>query len=725
MRLTKKGMISIGIYILILMPISVNAIMKNEVFLNSISENQSTIQENPFLSPSTLPFEAPDFSKIKNEHFIPAFEAGMAQQLEQVNIIVSNLEAPSFFNTIIALEKSGEILTRVQRVFFNLTSAHTDTEIQRIQGEISPKLASHSDNIMLNSKLFERVKNLYENKESLNLDHESFRLLENYYQRFIRAGALLKESDMSRIREINSELSVLSTRFQQNMLVITREIAVLVETVQELDGLSLSEIAAAERLALERGFEGKYLISITNTTRQPILKSLNNRQLRQRVLEASMQRGLGKNGGIDNTEIILNIARLRAERAQLLGYENWAEYALELQMAKNPKAVLDMFSDLVPKVLENTLREADEIRAAMIREGDNYELMPWDWEYYAEKVRKRTYDIDENDIKPYFELESILNNGVFYTMNRLYGITFEERFDLPVYHEDVRVWNVYDYDGKQIALFYGDFYARDSKRGGAWMSSFVGQSHLLNQKPVVLNVLNIPKPGIGEPTLVSLRNVVTLFHEMGHGIHGMFSNVNYPSLSGTSVSRDFVEFPSTFEEDWAITPEVLENYARHYQTGESIPMDKLARVIQAQQFNQGFDTFEYIAATLLDMEWHMLTTDQIPNDLENFEARALAKHGVNFFPVPPRYKTAFFSHIWPGGYSANYYAYMWSEVLAADAFEYIQTRGGLNLEIGTIYRQKVLSRGGSLDPMQIFIDFRGRKPSVDALLRRRGLIPSF
>lgn len=717
----KKATALLGMCALLNAPIFISAKEASATMLTTATQEQGVTQDNPFFSPSTLPFEAPDFSIIKNEHFIPAFEAGMVQQLEQVEAIVSNQDAPTFDNTIVAMEKSGEILTRVQRVFFNLTSAHTSPEIQRIQGEISPKLAAHSDNIMLNPKLFERVKAIYDAKDSLDLDEESERLLESYYQRFIRAGALLNEQEMTRIREINSELSMLSTTFQQNMLAITREIAVLVETVEELDGMSDSQIAAAARLATDRGHDGKYMISITNTTRQPILTSLHNRNLRQRVLEASAYRGLGRNGGIDNTEVILNIARLRAERAQLLGYGNWAEFALELQMAQNPETVLTMFTDLVPKVLENTMREAEEIRAAMIREGHTHELMPWDWEYFAEKVRKSKYDIDENDIKPYFELESVLNNGVFYTMTRLYGITFEERFDLPVYHEDVRVWNVYDLDGEQIALFYGDFYARESKRGGAWMSSFVGQSHLLGQKPVVVNVLNIPKPGDGEPTLVSLRNVVTLFHEMGHGIHGMFSDVKYPSLAGTSVSRDFVEFPSTFEEDWAITPEVLENYARHYKTGEPIPMDLLNRVIQAQQFNQGFDTFEYIAATLLDMEWHLLTPDQIPDNLETFEAYALAKHGVDYMPVPPRYKTAFFSHVWPGGYSANYYAYMWSEVLAADAFEYVQSRGGLDLEIGTFYRNTVLSRGGSRDPMQIYIDFRGREPSVDALLRRRGL----
>jgi len=713
-------------FCVLFMASSINA-QASEPTSVSHSKNDSEItlptieSDNPLLEPSSLPFEAPDFSIIKNEHFLTAFKFGMAQQIQEVEAIANQTEAPTFENTVVAMEKTGEVLTRVQRVFFNLTSAHTSPEIQEIQAEIAPKLAGHSDNILLNKTLFERFKTIYEMRESLDLDEESIRLIENYHQRFIRAGALLNDDEMARIREINGDLSSLSTKFQENLLAITRERSVLIDDRATLDGLSDSQIGAAARLATDRGHDGKYMISITNTTRQPITASLNNRELRKRVWEASAYRGLGLDGGIDNTEIILEIARLRAKRSQLLGYDNWADFALEPQMAKDPQTVMDMFSDLVPAVLANTKTEADEIKAAMLRDGLDDEVQPWDWEYYAGKVRKAKYDIDENEVKPYFELESVLHNGVFFTMNRLYGITFEERFDLPVYHEDVRVFNVYDHDGEQIALFYADYYARDSKRGGAWMSSFVGQSNLLGQKPVVVNVLNIPKPAEGEPTLVSLRNVVTLFHEMGHAIHGMFSEVQYPSLAGTSVSRDFVEFPSTFEEDWATTPEVLENYARHYETGEVIPMDLLNRVIEAQQFNQGFDTFEYIAATLLDMEWHMLTPDHIPDNLEDFEKYALEKNGVDFAPAPPRYKTAFFAHVWPGGYSANYYAYMWSEVLAADAFEYVKSRGGLNREIGLYYRDKVLSRGGSREPMQIYIDFRGQEPSVDALLRRRGL----
>jgi peptidyl-dipeptidase Dcp len=443
--------------------------------------------------------------------------------------------------------------------------------------------------------------------------------------------------------------------------------------------------------------------------------------LRQRVWEASAYRGLGENGGIDNTPIILELARLRAERSKILGFETFAHFAVQTQMAETPDNVINMLTNLLPAVKRNTENEAEAIKAAMLADGIEGDLQPWDWEYFAEKVRKARYDIDENEVKPYFELESVLNNGVFYTMNRLYGVTFRERTDLPVYHETVRVWDVVDSNGETMAIFYGDFYARDSKRGGAWMSSYVPQSHLLGTKPVVVNVLNIPAPAPGEPTLVSFDNVVTLFHEMGHGVHGMFSDVKYPSVSGTSVPRDFVEFPSTFEEDWAIHPEVLQNYARHYETGEPLPKALLDKVIAANTFNQGFDTFEYIAASLLDMEWHMISENEIPSDLSSFEQQALSKYGLDWAFVPPRYKTAYFSHIWSVGYSASYYAYLWSEVLAADAFAYIQSKGGLTLENGLDYRQKILSRGGSGDPMQTYINFRGKEPSVDALLKRRGL----
>lgn len=688
---------------------------------SKLVEKPSPMTENPLLRPSSLPFEAPDFAAIKNEHFMPAYEAGMKEAITEIEAIANQTETPTFENTIVAMEKSGALLSRVSRIFSNLSSANTDSEIQAIQRELSPKLAAHSDNIMLNDKLFARVKSLHDSIDTLGLTEEERQVLLRYYRNFDRAGAQLSSDDKARIRQINERLSSLSTQFNQNVLELSRERAVVVDDVSLLDGLNQGQIAAAAQVATQRGLDGKYVLNITNTTRQPILSSLKNRALRQRVWEASAYRGLGHNGGLDNSPIILELAKLRAERSRLLGFETFAHYAVQTQMAETPDKVIDMLTNLLPAVKRNTQNEADAIKEIMTAEGIQDDLQPWDWEYYAEKVRKERYDIDENEIKPYFELESVLTNGVFYTMNRLYGVTFRERTDLPVYHESVRVWDVVDSNGEVMAIFYGDFYARDSKRGGAWMSSYVPQSHLLGTKPVVVNVLNIPAPAPGDPTLVSFDNVVTLFHEMGHGVHGMFSDVKYPSVSGTSVPRDFVEFPSTFEEDWAIHPEVLENYARHYQTGEPLPKALLDKVIAANTFNQGFDTFEYIAASLLDMEWHMLQEHEIPTDLASFEQKALAKYGLDWNFVPPRYKTAFFSHIWSVGYSASYYAYLWSEVLAADAFAYIQSKGGLTLENGLDYRQKILSRGGSGDPMQTYINFRGQEPSVDALLKRRGL----
>lgn len=686
------------------------------------SASETLMDDNPFMKPSTLPFEAPDFNLIENAHFMPAFTVGMEQHLEEINQIANNPEAPTFENTIAAMEKAGEVLTRVQRVFFNLTSAHSSAEIREIQAELAPQLAAHSDNILLNKALFDRINTLYENREGLGLDSESLRLLEEQHNRFVRAGALLSDSEMERIREINSRLSALGTQFQQNLLEITRERSVLVDDKAKLDGMSNSQIAAAAERAKDQGHDGKYLLTITNTTRQPILTSLNNRELRQQVWEASAFRGLGKDGGIDNSDIVLEIAQLRAERAQLLGYEHFAAFALEPQMAGDPETVLTMIKDMLPAVMTNTKQEAEEIKALMRNHGHDHELMPWDWEYFAEKVREAKFDIDENEVRPYFELESVLHNGVFYTMERIFGITFEERFDIPVYQKDVRVFNVFDHDGEHIALFYGDFFARESKRGGAWMSSFVVQSHLLDQKPVVTNVLNIPKPAEGEAALVSLSNVITLFHEMGHAVHGIFSDVTFPSLAGTAVSRDFVEFPSTFMEDWALHPKVLANYALHYETGEPIPMDLLNRVIEARQFNQGFDTLEYLSATLLDMDWHLLGPDEIPTDIMEFEASVMEKYGVDFTPVPPRYKTAFFAHVWPGGYASNYYAYLWSEILAADGFEFIKENFDLTREGGDLFRRTVLSTGNTDDPMQHYIRFRGQEPGVEALLRRRALL---
>lgn len=680
-------------------------------------------EENPFFAPSELPFQAPDFDAIRIEHYMPAFEAGMKVHLEEIEAIATQEEVPTFENTIVAMELSGSLLTRVQRVFFNLTSSHTNSEIQEIQSEISPRLAAHSDNISLNADLFQRIETLYNQREELDLDPSARKLLEDTRRSFVRSGALLSEDEKQRMREINERMSTLTTEFSQNLLKLTKERSVFVEDAAMLDGLSEGRMAAAQEAAEEQGYDNGYLITITNTTRQPILKSLNNREMRKRIWEASAERGVGQQGGVDNRPLIKEMVALRAERANLLGYDNYASYSLEPQTAKTPENALDMLTGLIPAVVSNTRLEAREIEEMMRAEGLEDGVMPWDWGYYSEKVRKAKYEIDQAEVRPYFELNRVLEDGVFYTMNRLYGVTFTERFDLPLYHEDVRTFDVLDEDGEQIGLFYADYVARSSKRGGAWMSSFVSQNGLTGDKPVIVNVLNVEPPAEGEPTLVTFDNVTTLFHEVGHGVHGLFSEVTYPSQAGTSVPRDFVEFPSTFEEDWAIHPEVLGNYAYHYETGEAIPDELLAKLIDARNFNQGFDTYEYLAATMLDLEWHMLSMEEASDDIdvEAFEAAALAKYNLDLPAVPPRYRSPYFAHIFAGGYSANYYAYMWSEVLAADAFAFMGTQGGLNRENGMRYRELILSRGGSLDAMEMYREFRGADPDVKHLLKRRGL----
>lgn len=690
--------------------------------MNTSCDDPARMANNPLYSPSSLPFEAPDFDQIEPGHFSEAFIDGMAFQLEEIQEIVSNEEEPNFENTMIALERSGELLNRARRIFSNLTSAHTNEELQRIQSEFAPKFAAHSDNIWLNNDLFDRVITLYERKDELNLDPASIKLIEDTHRNFIRAGARLDTEQQQRMRQINERISTLTTQFQENLLALNRERVVLTDDIEMLDGLSRDRIAAAKEAAENRGYDGQYLLTITNTTRVPALTSLNNREMRRKLWEASANRGLGEHGGIDTQPIVLELADLRAERAELLGYPNFATFALEPQTAQTPDNVLDMLRGLIPSVISNTQREAELIQGKMHEDGIDDQLRPWDWEYYAEKVRKAEYDIDESEVRPYFELDRVLKDGVFYAMERFYGIMFEERFDLPLYHPDVRVFDVFDHDGTQLGLFYADYFARDSKRGGAWMNSFVVQSHLTGQRPVIVNVLNISPPAEGEPALVSFNNVTTLFHEMGHAVHGLFSDVEYPSQAGTSVPRDFVEFPSTFEEDWAIHPEVLSNYAIHYETGEQIPQELLERVIAARRFNQGFDTYEYLGATMIDMEWHLLSSNETPDNVVDFELSALSKYDLDWEAVPPRYRSAYFSHIFSGGYSANYYAYIWSEILAADAFAYMRERGGLTRENGDYYRDHILSRGGSADAMDLYREFRGGEPDVSNLLIRRGLI---
>lgn len=678
------------------------------------------LADNPFMSPSTLPLMAPDFTKIRDEHYLPALLEGMKQHAAEVEAIANNPEPPTVENTLVALERSGALLMRTARVFGNLAGTDTNPTIQKVQAEFSPKMAAHQDSILLNPKLFERVKAIYDAREVLNLDPETKRLVEQTHLRMVRAGAELSEDAKTRIRALNEEQAGLMTAFQQALLKQTELASVVVDDVAQLDGLSEGQIAAAAEAAKASGHEGKWLIRITNTTRQPVLTSLKNRELRQRVWEASANRGLVDGEG-DTRPMVLRLAQLRAERAALLGKPNHAAFQLENQMAGTPEAVLKMLSDLAPTVVENTKKEAADIQALIDAQGGGFQLQPWDWEFYAEQVRAQKYDLDPELVKPYFELDRVLRDGVFYTLNRFYGVSFNERRDLPVYHPDVRVFDVIDSDGTQIGLFYADYFARPSKRGGAWMSTFVDQSELLNQKPVALNVMNIPKPVEGQPALMTFDEVTTMFHEVGHGVHGLFSKVKYPSLAGTAVPRDFVEFPSQFEEDWAKHPEILANYAKHHQTGEPIPAELMQKVLNASGFNQGFDTLEYVAASFLDMEWHTLPQGTVVEDVEAFEKAALAKHGVDFAPVPPRYRSAFFAHVFPGGYSSGYYAYIWSEVLAADAFAFVTEQGGLNAELGAAYRQGILSRGGTEDPMEMYVKWRGKQPDADNLLYRRGL----
>jgi peptidyl-dipeptidase Dcp len=674
---------------------------------------------NPFFAPSTLPYFLPPFDRIRDEHYVPAFEQGMREQLAEVDAIASSTEAPSFENTIVAMERSGQTLLRVANVFFNLVGANTNDAMEKIQAEMAPKLAAHQDAILLNGKLFDRVKAVYAQRDALGLDAESRRLIERYHTDFVRAGANLSDADKTRLKEMNAQLASLATQFSQNVLKGTNAAAVVVEDASRLKGLSDNAIAAAKQAASERKLEGKHVIALMNTSGQPALASLDDRDLRQTLQQTSVARGVG-DGEFDNRPLILKTAKLRAERAKLLGYPNHAAYVLEDETARTTEAVNTMMAGMAPAAVANAKREAADMQAIVNQEDGGFQIAAWDWAYYAEKVRKQRFDFDESQLRPYFELDSVLQNGIFFAMEKLYGMTFKERKELPVYQEDVRVFEVF-HDGKPLGLFLFDPYARSNKRGGAWMNEYVGQSGLFGTKPVVANHLNIPKPPKGEPTLLTFDEVTTAFHEFGHAVHGLFSDVKYPRFAGTNVPRDFVEYPSQVHEMWATWPEVLKNYAKHHETGAPMPQELLDKVLATQQFNQGFATTEYLAAAMLDQRWHQLTPEQIPDDVESFEAAALKQAGVDYAPVPPRYRSGYFSHIFAGGYSAGYYAYLWSEVLDADSVEWFRENGGLKRENGDHFRKTLLSRGGSEDAMKLFRDFRGRDPVVAPLLERRGL----
>ena len=689
--------------------------------LNSPVQNSlPAATDNPLLTESALPYHTPPFDKIKDEHFVPAIEAGMQEQLKEVDAIAVSPDKPTFDNTLVALERTGRLLDRAERTFSNLNAADTNPTRQKIEIEIAPKLAAHRDEIHLNPKLFARIQELYSNRDKLGLDPESSYLLERYYKDFIRAGAKLSDADKTKLKAINAELATLQTKFEQNVLKEKNASSIVVDRREDLAGLSDHEIAAAAAAAKGDGKEGKFVIRLQNTTGQPTLASLQNRPLRERIMQASLARN-SKGGSFDTREVVIRTAQLRAERAKLLGYQNHAAYQLEDQTAGNVPTVNKLLADLAPPAVANAKREAADIQKVIDQEKAGFQVASWDWDLYAEKVRKARYQFDESDLKPYYELNHVLLDGVFFAAGKLYGLTFKERHDLPVYQPDVRVFEVYDADGQRLALFLGDYYARPSKRGGAWMNAYVQQSGLFGTKPVVANHLNIPKPPPGEPTLLTHDEVRTAFHEFGHALHGMFSNVKYPRFSGTSVPRDFVEYPSQVNEMWATWPEVLKNFAKHYKTGEPMPQTLLDKVIAAEKFNQGYKTTEYLSATLLDQAWHQLNPSDIPKDAMAFEANALRKAGVDFPPVPPRYRSPYFSHAFAGGYSAGYYSYLWSEVLDADSVEWIKEHGGLKRENGDRFRQTLLSRGGSAEALSLFKNFVGREPYIEPLLKRRGL----
>ena len=686
----------------------------------------AAMPDNPFAAPSTLPFQLPPFDRIRDADYRPAFEAGMDEQLGEVSAIAHNSAPPTFANTILALERAGRLLDRVETTFSNLNACNTDPQMQQIDTDMAPRLTAQRDAIHLNAALWSRVDALYNRRESLHLDPESLQLLTRYHTLFVRAGARLSAAQQARLKDLNKQISALTTRFKQNVLKATADGAVIVDDVAELDGLSAEQVGAAAAAASARGLTGKWLIALQNTTNQPVLAQLTNRSLRERIYRASTGRGVG--GATDNTAVIAELVLLRAERAALLGFADHAAYELADESAGTPEAVRGMIAQVAPAALARAQAEAADMQRVIDAESASagkasFALQPWDWSFYAEKVRKSRYDFDQALVAPYFELDHVLEDGVFYAAHQLYGLSFRERHDLPVYQQDVRVFEVFDADGKPLALFLADYFARDNKQGGAWMASYVSQSRLLQQKPVVANHLNVPKPQPGQPVLLTFDEVTTMFHEFGHALHGMLSDVHYPLLSGTAVPRDFVEYPSQYNEMWAREPSVVAHYARHYQTGEPMPPELLAKVLAAQNFNQGYATLEYLEAALLDQAWHQITVPQAPSAqrVPAFERDALQASGLDYPPVPPRYHSTYFAHIFQGGYSAGYYAYLWSEVLARDTGQWFHAHGGLTRANGDYLRTHVLARGRSEDPQVLFRDFYGRAPEIGPLLEYRGL----
>ncbi|AML58478.1 Dipeptidyl carboxypeptidase Dcp [Serratia rubidaea] len=681
-------------------------------------ENQKS--DNPFFYQSRLPYQAPPFDRIKESDYAPAIDEGIKQKLAEVEKIANNPAKADFDNTLVALEKTGALLTRVMSVFGAMTSANTSDALQKLDEEVSPKLAAMDDAIMLNSKLFARIKAVYEQRDALKLDAESRRLLEVACQSFELAGANLSDADKTKLKALNQEAATLSTQFTNKLLAAAKNGALAISDKSKLDGLSAGELAAAAQAASERKLDKQWLLVLQNTTQQPDLQTLKDRDTRKALFDASWTRA-EKGDGNDTRQTIARLAKIRAEQAKLLGFPDYASWKLQNQMAKTPKAALSFMRDIVPAATARAQREAKDIQAVIDRQKGDFKLAAWDWQYYAEQVRKEKYDLDESQIKPYFELNNVLNNGVFYAANLLYGISFKQRKDIPVYQPDVRVYEVFDKDGKSLALFYTDYFKRDNKGGGAWMSNFVEQSKLNGTKPVIYNVANFTKPAPGQPALLSYDDVITMFHEFGHALHGIFADQQYPSLSGTNTARDFVEFPSQFNEHWARDPKVFAHFAKHYQTGAAMPQELVDKINKADKFNKGYDMTELLSAALLDMHWHMLSADQPQQDVDQFEAQSLQKDNIDLSYVPPRYRSSYFQHIWGNGYAAGYYAYLWTEMLADDAFQWFSEHGGLTAENGQRFRDMVLSRGNSEDLEKLYETWRGKAPSIEPMLINRGL----
>ncbi|MFZ0785918.1 MAG: M3 family metallopeptidase [Candidatus Acidiferrales bacterium] len=674
---------------------------------------------NPFYAPSTLPFQAPPFDKIKDSDYEPAFDAGMAQQLKEMQAIADNPEAPTFENTFVAMEKSGRLLNRVEAAFNDVSQANLDDALQKVRDAMGPKLAAHQDAIFLNPKLFQRIEAIYNQRKSLKLDPESLRLVEFDYKLFVHSGAKLSDADKAKLKKMNEEESILENDFQNKLLAGTKDAAYHTTDKSALAGLSEAQVSAAAQAAKERKMSG-YLVSLQNTTQQPSLDVLSDRASRQTLFEDSWNR-TERGGANDTRATIARIAQLRAEKAKLLGFPNYAAWTLEDQMAKTPEAVQKFLFALVPGSTANAVAEAKDIQALIDEQKGGFQLQPWDWNYHSEQIRKKKYDIDETQVDQYFELNNVLENGVFYAANQLYGLTFKERKDIPVYNPDMRVFEVFDADGKPLALWYCDYFKRDNKAGGAWMDVLVQGSKLLGTLPVVYNVANFAKPAPGQPALLTFDDVTTMFHEFGHALHGMFGDTEYPTLAGTNVPRDFVEFPSQFNEHWASYPAVFDHYARNYKTGAPMPAELADKIRKTKTFNQGYDLTEVLAAAELDMQWHILPASAPLQNPDTFEKQALEKTHLALSYVPPRYRSSYFLHIWANGYAAGYYAYLWSEMLDDNAFQWFETHGGMTRANGDRFRKMVLSRGNTEDLAKMYAAWLGAEPSIEPMLKYRGL----